>query len=371
MQLTAKHPPTIAQGRWQTVRALLALNLIGFVASYISAHWDIIEHAKGAVDRFWYPPHFGIYFGLLVSACMALGGLLIVLRTSGLPFDVLRQNAALTMVAVANGMSFLGAPFDAWWHATFGLDLTIWSPPHLHLLIGAIIASLGCAVYFLDDAPLATPLQRLRQPRTGREWLLIFTLVLGLLQALFLFMEYELGVRSRDVLARPRWTYPLIWPFFVTFFITLYTAATRRIGMATLVTVVYGVVRLATFGYDRVVLDFPGIAFYPLVLPALVFDLSLAYLWPRWGSRRPMVMLLGAGCLVAIVIAVSTPLFWGALHIAPGLNVRPWINYWPIALVSGILGTFPGWWSGSALRRLRPAAQASELGPAGNTVRTL
>lgn len=343
------------QRRWQTVRLLLALNLVAFVATYASTQWDLAEHFKGAVDRFWYPPHFGIYFGMLVAALIPLAGLILLLRAPGLPFDKLRANPALVLVIVANGSSFMGAPFDAWWHTTFGLDLTVWSPPHLHLLFSMVLAVLSCAVYFLDDRPAGagvTPFPAVDR----RVVVLVFTLLMALLLGALLFTEYEIGAQGREVRDRALWTYPVTWSFFALFMLSLLTSSTRSIGMATVVTLGYLVVRWLTIGLDRAILDFRGFQAYPLVIPALAFDLVLAYLAARWADRRWLTIGI-AGLVATVVLAVTTPLFWRALDIAPQLNVEPWATYWPLALGSGMLGVAAGWALGAGLRRLRPSAQ--------------
>jgi hypothetical protein len=35
------------------------------------------------------------------------------------------------------------APFDNWWHNSFGLDVVILSPPHVVLIIGIFVMGLG------------------------------------------------------------------------------------------------------------------------------------------------------------------------------------------------------------------------------------
>jgi hypothetical protein len=356
----ASHTVSIdEERRWRLVRVLLAFNLVAFVAMYLSGQWDIAEHAKGAVDTFWYPPHYGIYFGLLVAALIPLTGLIVLLRAPGLPFDKVRANPALVLVIVANGLGFSGAPFDAWWHQTFGLDLTVWSPPHLHLVFGTVLAALSCAVYFLDESPLHAPLQLFRSI-SGRQAMLIFTLAWALLMAAVLFIEYEGGVQTPDVRARPLWSYPLLWPGFAVGFIALFAAFTRSIGMASVVMVAYMLVRLAILGFDQVVLDFRGFPAYPLIIPALVFDLVLVAMLGRARERRLWETLAIAGLVTSAVIVLTTPLFWSWMDITPRMNVSPWRDYWLIGLGSGMLGTYLGWWCGSGLRRLRPKAQVAQ-----------
>jgi hypothetical protein len=42
------------------------------------------------------------------------------------------------------------APFDDWWHNTYGLDVTILSPPHTVLLLGMIMIQFGAIVSVLN-----------------------------------------------------------------------------------------------------------------------------------------------------------------------------------------------------------------------------
>ncbi len=147
--------PTPGTLRWQQmVPTMVGLNLVAYLANLLSGYWDAAEHAKGAVDRFWYPPHFGIYFALLVAALVSGWSLTLVLQSPGPVRQKLRRNAALVALALANIMNFTGAPFDAWWHETFGLDESAWSPPHIHLIAGALLAQVCCSVYYLDILPV-------------------------------------------------------------------------------------------------------------------------------------------------------------------------------------------------------------------------
>lgn len=342
------------QGRWQIVRLMLALNVVALFAMYLSGHWDAAEHAKGAVDRFWYPPHFGIYFSILAAGLLAAAGLAVLLwRAPELPFTMLRRNGPLLLVVVANALAFTGAPFDAWWHVTFGIDLTVWSPPHLHILIGQTLAALGCIVYFLDDAPRDMPLRTFAPSDLRRTALALMTFLVALLLAAFLFLEYEGGVRSRDVLARAAWSYPVVWTAFVLLTFALIAGSTRRVGLATLVAGAYVVARALMLWFDRAVLDYSGIGAFPLVVPALAFDLVLL-LGQRRAARPWPGLVLGAGLATTVVVMVTTPLYWSWLDVAPELTVAPWRSYWAAALVTGLLATAAGWGCGTWLRALRP-----------------
>jgi hypothetical protein len=47
-------------------------------------------------------------------------------------------------------VTILAAPIDDLWHRLFGIDVTLWSPPHLLGLAGAQISTLGCLLIALE-----------------------------------------------------------------------------------------------------------------------------------------------------------------------------------------------------------------------------
>jgi hypothetical protein len=169
-----------------------------------------------------------------------------------------------------------------------------------------------------------------------RSPLLVYTFVIGLLLTTYLFVEYEGGLLSPDVLARPSWSYPVLLTLFALFMFGLMTAMTRVVGVATMVTTLYVLARFAALGFDRAVLDYSGVIPYPLFVPAIVFDVALLFLWSRGGRQATVVIVGAAGLLGAVTIALATPLFWALLDIAPALNVKPWCTYWPGALFVGV-----------------------------------
>src|SRR5204862_128398 len=72
----------------------------------------------------------------------------------------------------------IAAPIDDLWHRLFGIDVTLWSPPHLLGLAGAQINSLACLLIAREIWPVAS---RARA----------FALAIG---ALLLFSGFQTGV---------------------------------------------------------------------------------------------------------------------------------------------------------------------------------
>ena len=106
--------------------------------------WDIQWHMTIGRDSFWIAPHLMIYGSVVVG--LALGwGVLAYEWWRGIPSTRGFRLAALGLVLVV-----LAAPIDDLWHRLFGLDVTLWSPPHLLALFGSAVSTLGCLVIAVE-----------------------------------------------------------------------------------------------------------------------------------------------------------------------------------------------------------------------------
>jgi hypothetical protein len=110
--------------------------------------WDIQWHMTIGRDSFWIPPHLMIYGSVVVG--LALGwGVLAYEWWRGIPTTRGFRLAALGLVLVV-----LAAPIDDLWHRLFGLDVTLWSPPHLLALFGSAVSTLGCLLIAVELYPV-------------------------------------------------------------------------------------------------------------------------------------------------------------------------------------------------------------------------
>src|SRR4030095_13437298 len=124
--------------------------------------WDIQWHVQIGRDSFWIPPHVMTYGGCTLSVLASCGvlardtlrhllarrapeGAERVLGLTGTPgFHLAASGIALTVLA---------APIDDLWHRLFGIDVTLWSPPHLLGLLGAGGDTLGCLLVATQTYP--------------------------------------------------------------------------------------------------------------------------------------------------------------------------------------------------------------------------
>ena len=123
---------------------------LAVTSTTVGLYWDISWHIGIGRDTFWTPAHLAIQFGaVLTGFCCAY----LILHTTFSRDSTARDHAVKiwgfrgplgAFIAAWGGFCMLtSAPFDNWWHNSFGLDVAILSPPHVVLIIGIFVMGLG------------------------------------------------------------------------------------------------------------------------------------------------------------------------------------------------------------------------------------
>ena len=304
----------------RVVGCLIGGNILALAALLVSGEWDAVSHAQGGVDTFWYPPHYGIYGGLAFGFICAIVGWLLALGSGGAP----QTRRMLWAMTVASTVLVTGAPADVTWHLVFGLDLSAWSPPHMHLAIGTILVAQVCGAGLV------------RHPARWMRWAGVLALALGWSLATRLWFEYENGIVAPG--RYPMWA----WPVTQTVFLSAWTTLLLTWGGLALllrVAVIATALRLALWiGLDQTLLAYHGAAFG--TPPLLTVGAGMAGHW--LGQRLPqawtvwqrwLVATLG---MVAAVMALSIA-WWAVFPVVPAVTLAPWATWWPVALGSGLM----------------------------------
>lgn len=124
--------------------------------------WDIRWHLMIGRDSFWIPPHVMTYFSVAVTAILSLG--VLALETSAARGGARPPAGSMRVAGLVGSRGFhlawwgialtiIAAPIDDLWHRLFGIDVTLWSPPHLLGLAGAQINTLACVAIILEAWP--------------------------------------------------------------------------------------------------------------------------------------------------------------------------------------------------------------------------
>jgi hypothetical protein len=138
-------------------------SVVAVTSTTVGLYWDISWHIGIGRDTFWTPAHLAIQFGAVLtgSSCAYL-----ILHTTFAGRGASWENSVRiwglrgplgAFIAAWGGLCMLtSAPFDNWWHNSFGLDVMILSPPHVVLLIGIFVMGLGGLVLTTSQMNLST-----------------------------------------------------------------------------------------------------------------------------------------------------------------------------------------------------------------------
>ena len=127
-------------------RAALWALLASKIVTGWGVQWDIQWHVLIGRDSFWIPPHLITYAGVSAAVFLSFGVLFWeTWRGTG---DVrvlgLRGSRGFQLAAWGIAVTIIAAPIDDLWHRLFGIDVTLWSPPHLMGILGAVINAWAC-----------------------------------------------------------------------------------------------------------------------------------------------------------------------------------------------------------------------------------
>ncbi|GAA4092434.1 hypothetical protein [Mucilaginibacter panaciglaebae] len=148
---------TLSQPRAGSSRALPIYVYAVVFASFcivIGLIWDISWHMSIGRDGLFAPPHLVTYLGAITSGLFS-GYYVLRLTFAGkaeqkqqsIKFWNFFYGSLGALFCIWGAFTMItSAPFDDWWHNTFGLDVQILSPPHTVLLLGMINIQFGAMV---------------------------------------------------------------------------------------------------------------------------------------------------------------------------------------------------------------------------------
>jgi hypothetical protein len=290
---------------------------LAVTSASIGGAWDVAWHRSIGRDTFWTPAHMAIQACGVMAAIIC--GYLIMVNTFGgstklktASVNVLGFRAPLgAFIAAWGGIAMItSAPFDNWWHAAYGLDVKIVSPPHTLLILGIRAVDVGILFLILaamnrasnENSPTFKTLQRL------------FLYIGGLIVAgqMFFLMEYTWDVKLHSATAYTAMgiAVPLIF--------AILSQASRYKWAATSAAAVYMIIAISE------ILIFPlfpaqpklGPVFNPVThlipakFPILIFvpALALDLLWQKTNAWKPWKVALVSGFLfIAVLVIVEWP----------------------------------------------------------------
>jgi hypothetical protein len=276
------------------------LAALAVTSAIVGIQWDISWHRSIGRDAFLTPAHVAIYLCGILAGLVC--GYLILSATFG--HSALRaasinvwgfRGPLGAFVAAWGGFAMLtSAPFDDWWHAAYGLDVKILSPPHVVLAIGIFAIQAGVVLLVASQRNRANAAARKRL-----DWLFLYVAGMGLTLLMSVTLEYSGVVLQHNAM--------------------FYQA------MCMTVPVTLSLVAIASgkrFAATTVA------AFYMLFMLGLLWILPLFHAEPKLGPVYHQVThFVPAGFPILLIFpALVLDLFWTKF---------PSMNAWKKALISG------------------------------------
>jgi hypothetical protein len=127
--------------------AVVGLSLYGLLVAGEGFYSDVAWHITlGRDDSLFTAPHTSIVIGL---GCIFLAGLVGIGYASlqqvetSLRWKAVRIPWSTLPLLTLGGAALLGFPLDELWHRTYGVDVTMWSPTHMLMILGASFSGLA------------------------------------------------------------------------------------------------------------------------------------------------------------------------------------------------------------------------------------
>jgi hypothetical protein len=319
--------------RWFVWAGVIAVSSISF-----GLYWDISWHQTIGRDTFWTPAHLAIHFGGILAAITCT--FLIFFATFAHNAEALASSVGVWgfhgplgafLTAWGGATMLTSAPFDNWWHNSFGLDVQILSPPHVVLGLGILAVGIGSLLLLVAQMNRAVGPPRQKLSR-------LFLYLCGLL----VFLHLTLISEDCDPTLMHSSLFFRMMAFGTPLLLVAFARASGRRWGATIIASIYMALMLAglwifpmfpaaprlgpvfTNVTHMVPMGFPEL----LIFPAIALDIVLN----RTAHRgRWFQAGLAGTTFLAVLILVHWP--WADFMISPAArNAFFGQNYFPYAM---------------------------------------
>ncbi len=364
------------------LRLIVGIGIVlGGTISLIGTSWDIQWHTFIGRDRTLIPPHEMMLAGITIGGLLALSS--VVLETLWV-----RRNRQLaqystnfagifssSLGAYVAGFAALNAaiafPLDSYWHALYGIDVSVWAPFHVMILSGMAIMPLGGAYMLASGARLAHIMSDERAVRINRIATIIalgvtlgvFTLLLpdALDQGNTLYLGFGIGVSVFPLLASLLTAYTLVAvkyavpyraaaSYVLIVYIVFALLFSAFVPVATNALVVSEGLhyrrQLAEFAHLSVV----AVRYWPLMLIIIAPLLDVCFSWAKrqnWSNQRQITSFALIALLSFLPIFALQPAF--ALEWIGNIGVIGLLISLALGFAGSYLGTRLGQYTGNIM----------------------
>jgi hypothetical protein len=330
-----------------TVPFYLYATVLSSLSIIVGLIWDISWHMTIGRDGLFSAPHLAIYLGGITAGLFS-GYRVLKITFAGTVFERAKSvkfwgifyGSLGNLFCIWGSIAMItSAPFDDWWHNTYGLDVTILSPPHTVLLLGMITIQFGAIISVISYQNNFT--EQLAGQASAKRYNLLFALSGGFLLAMVYSIASEYLVRQN---MHGTLFYKIAAGAFPLFLITFSNASKTKWG-ATYAAIVYSLLMMIMVW---VLPLFPGEPklgpvlnpvkhFQPFDFPLLLIFPALAIDWftHRFQDQNKWMKALGYGTIFLIVFAAVQWPFANVLMASKG--------HWFFGTEKWYFGFDPNW----------------------------
>jgi hypothetical protein len=313
----------VTQERSETARVpwYVWFGALAVTSASVGGAWDVSWHRSIGRDTFWTPAHLAIQACGVMAAIIC--GYLILVNTFGssarlkaASVNVLGFRAPLgAFIAAWGGIAMItSAPFDNWWHAAYGIDVKIVSPPHTLLILGVRAVGVGILFLILAAMNRASSDGTLSGERTFKKLQRLFLYIGGLIVSgqMFFLMEYTWDVRLHSASAYIAMGIALPLVFAILSQASRYKWAATATAAVYIIFVISEILILPLFPAQPKLgpVFNPVTHLVPAKFPILIFvpALALDLLWQKTRAWKPWKVALASGFLfIAVLTIVEWP----------------------------------------------------------------
>ncbi|CCH01060.1 hypothetical protein FAES_3051 [Fibrella aestuarina BUZ 2] len=286
--------------------------------------WDIMWHMSIGRDGLFSAPHVVMYVGAVVAGLFSAYQILSITfrknhpdRARSVNFWGVFYGSLGAMYCVWGALAMLtSAPFDDWWHNTYGLDVQILTPPHTILLVGMMMVQLGAIVAVLSLQNGANLTQSQPNDRQQARIRLLFVLSSAfMLSVLFVLVSENLG-RYASHNSSYYINAAIIFPFML---LAIGRAATGGLGQG---------------GFFRFPITLVA-ALYMLVIAVPSWILSLMPATPKLGPVANPITTYQAFMFPMLLVLPAFALDWLLNRFSAPQRTQKPLNDWLLAALTG------------------------------------
>ena len=177
----------------------LIVSLLGLFGT----DWDIQWHATIGRDRTFTPPHDLILLAIGLNGILALTSILIeswwvrhnheLAERSTDFLGILHSSLGSYFIGFCAVSSAVAFPLDTYWHALYGVDVSLWAPFHTMLYMGASISIIGILYIITSAIHLAESLHRPGLVRLGHAGVIVALALLLSRLTTFIFPSFDVN----------------------------------------------------------------------------------------------------------------------------------------------------------------------------------